>query len=168
MRKHIANIITSFRILCSILLLFFPPRSVMFSFLYLLCGLSDMIDGTVARKTNSASAFGSKFDTVADFIFMTISLLKLLPIIHIPFWLWVWITAITVMKIGNLIRGWIRRQTLISPHTVMNKISGLLLFLLPLTLHFMEPGYSCAVVCLAATIAAIQEGHYIGSGREIG
>ena len=58
MIKHIANIITSCRVLGSILLLFFPAFSVEFYMIYIICGLSDMIDGTVARKTNSARAFG--------------------------------------------------------------------------------------------------------------
>ena len=69
MGKHIANIITGFRILCSILLMFFPVFSAQFYITYLLCGVSDMVDGTVARKTNSISEFGARFDTVADFVF---------------------------------------------------------------------------------------------------
>ena len=43
-----------------------------------------MIDGSVARKTNSVSEFGARFDTVADFIFITVSLGKFLPLMHIP------------------------------------------------------------------------------------
>lgn len=50
MKKHIANIITSCRILCSIIMMFFPVFSIMFYIMYLLCGLTDMIDGTIARK----------------------------------------------------------------------------------------------------------------------
>ena len=70
MRKQIANIITSSRILCSIFMLFFPAFSVAFYILYLFCGITDMIDGTIARKTYSTSAFGAKLDTVADFVFV--------------------------------------------------------------------------------------------------
>ena len=55
MAKHIANILTGYRILGSILLLFFPAFSTEFYITYLLCGFSDMIDGTIARKTNTAS-----------------------------------------------------------------------------------------------------------------
>ena len=90
MAKHIANILTGCRILGSILLLFFQVFTLEFYITYLLCGFSDMIDGTIARKTNSISKFGDKFDTVADLVLVIISLIKLLPIIHIPFWLWIW------------------------------------------------------------------------------
>jgi len=56
--KHIANIITGSRIVFSIALLFFPPLSSAFYVLYAAAGLTDMIDGTVARKTNTVSDFG--------------------------------------------------------------------------------------------------------------
>jgi len=46
-----ANIITCFRILCSIMLVFFPISSVQFFITYMFCGLTDVMDGIVARKT---------------------------------------------------------------------------------------------------------------------
>ena len=56
---------------------------------------------------------------------------------------------------------------LISLHTVMNKITGLLLFLLPPALQFIEIKYSLIAVCIVATISAIQEGYYIRTGQEV-
>ena len=166
MIKNVANILTGFRILGSILLLFFPVFSVSFYSIYLLCGLSDMIDGTIAKKTNSASEFGAKLDTVADLLFVAVSLIKLLPIIHIPGWLWIWGSAIAIIKIGNIIWGYVSKKQFIFLHTIMNKVTGLLLFLLPLTLSFAELKYSSLVVCSIATFAAIQEGVYILIGCE--
>ena len=166
MIKNVANILTSFRILGSILLLFFPVFSEAFYSIYLLCGFSDMIDGTIARKTNSTSEFGAKMDTVADLVFLIVSLIKLLPIIHIPGWLWIWVSVIAIIKIWNIIWGYVSKKQFISPHTIMNKITGLLLFLLPLTLSFVELKYSSLVVCSIATFAAIQEGVYIVRGCE--
>ena len=168
MKKHIANAITGCRILCSILILIFPAFSVQFYILYLFCGLSDMVDGTIARKTNSISEFGGQFDTVADFIFVAVSLIKILPLIHISGWLWIWIVIIAITKISIIIWGFIHRKKLIALHTIMNKTTGLLLFLLPLTLHFVELKYSSVAVCSLATLSAIQEGYYIGTGRKIG
>ncbi len=164
MVKQIANIITGFRILCSILLLFFPVFGAEFYITYLLCGFSDMIDGTVARKTNSISEFGSKFDTIADLVFVAVSLIKLLPIIHIPKWLWIWIIAIAIIKISNIIWGYVCKKKFISLHTIMNKTTGLLLFLLPLTLSYMGLKYSSIALCSIATFSAVQEGLYIGTG----
>lgn len=155
--KHIANILTVFRILGSLLLLFFPVFSKAFYTIYLLCGFSDMIDGTIARKTNSASEFGAKMDTIADLAFVTVSIIKILPAIHIPGWLWIWGSAIAMIKIGNILWGYVSKKQFVSLHTRMNKITGLLLFLLPLTLSFVALKYSSVVVCSVATIAAIQE-----------
>ena len=159
--KHIANILTGYRILGSILLLFFPVFSLEFYIIYLLCGFSDMIDGTIARKTNSASEVGSKLDTAADFVFVAVSLIKLLPSIHIPQWLWIWGGVIAIIKIGNIIWGYVSKKQFISLHTIMNKVTGLLLFLLPLTMSFVELKYTAIVVCSIATFSAIQEGVYV-------
>ena len=161
MIKNVANILTGFRILGSILLFFFPVFSEAFYSIYLLCGFSDMTDGTIARKTNSASEFGAKMDTVADIVFVTVSLIKLLTTIHIPGWLWIWGSVIAIIKIGNIIWGYVSKKQFIALHTIMNKITGFLLFLLPLTLSLVELKFSSLVVCSIATFAAIQEGVYI-------
>ena len=166
MTKYIANILTGCRILGSLLLLSFPVFSVEFYILYILCGFSDMIDGTIARKTNSTIEFGDKIDTVADLVFVTVSLIKMLPIINIPQWLWIWTVIIAIIKIGNIIWGYVSKKQFISLHTIMNKVTGLLLFLLPLTLSFVELKYSSLVVCSIATFSAIQEGVYIVTGCE--
>ena len=161
MSKHIANILTGLRILGSILLLFFPVFSVAFYFIYSFCGLSDMIDGTIARKTNSTSKFGSQLDTLADLIFAAVSLFKLLPVIYIPGWLWIWGGVIAVIKIGNIIWGYVSKKQFISVHSIMNKVTGLLLFLWPLTISVAEFQYIAIAVCSVATVAAIQEGFYV-------
>ena len=167
MKKHIANIITGCRIFGSALLLFFPVFSVQFYILYLFCGFTDMVDGTIARKTNSTSNFGSRFDTVADFVFVAVSLIKILPAIQLPKFLWIWLSVIAIIKFSNIMMGIIYKKKLISLHTIMNKITGILLFLLPLTLHFIELKYSSVVVCSIATFSAIQEGYYFRTCREI-
>ncbi len=160
MKKHIANIITGSRIAFSLPLLFIPLSSAWFYVLYLFCGITDMIDGTIARKTEAVSNFGSKLDTAADFVFMAVCTVKLLPIMNIPLWLWIWIAVIAIIKVTNIVMGFVRRKKLVDYHTFLNKTTGLLLFLLPLTLQFIVPTYSFAVVCAIATIAAIQEGYY--------
>lgn len=166
MTKHIANIVTGCRILGSFLLLFFPAFSVEFYIVYILCGFSDMTDGTIARKTNSNSELGAKFDTAADLAFVAVSLIKILPQVNIPRWLWIWGFVIAIIKIGNIIWGYASKKQFMALHIIMNRLTGLLLFLLPLTLSFAELKYSSVAVCLVATISAIQEGYYIGTGRK--
>ena len=158
-KKQLANIITSSRIVCSLLLLLHPPFSIRFYTLYLLCGVSDMIDGAIARKMGSTSKFGARLDTVADLVFTVIAFIKFLPIIHIPVWLWIWVGGIAIIKIGNIIWGLIYKHALVALHTILNKITGVLLFILPLTLNFIELKYSAIAICTFATFATIQEIH---------
>ena len=89
MIKHLANAITTLRIIGSILMIFCPVFSLQFYITYLICGVSDMIDGAVARATNNDTKFGAQLDSIADIIFIAAASIKLLPTIHIPNWLWV-------------------------------------------------------------------------------
>lgn len=156
-----ANIITSIRILCSIAILFCPVFSAAFYSLYISAGVSDMIDGWVARKTNTASEFGAKLDTMADIVFVIVCLFKLLPVMDIPVWLYVWIGVIALIKVINIVSGYVVQKQFVAIHSLMNKVTGVLLFLLPLTFSFVELKYSAAVVCVFATFSAVQEGHFI-------
>ena len=165
MKKQIANIITSSRILSSIGLLYCPVFSDSFYVLYLFCGLTDMVDGTIARKMGAASTFGAKLDTVADFLFVIASFVKLVPVIRIPVWIWVWTAVIAVVKLVNLVWGFTQMKQMPSLHTIANKATGLCLFLLPLTMSIVDPRYTAPVVCVIATISAIQEGYYIATGH---
>ena len=159
-----ANLITCIRIVCGIVLLFFPAFSPPFYVLYIMAGISDMVDGAVARKTGTVSEFGAKLDSVADLIFVASCLIKLLPVIQAPLWLIVWILVIAVIRLDNLIFGYVTQKELIALHTAMNKVTGILLFLLPLTITFIDLAYSGAVVCVIATVASIQEVHRIRAG----
>ncbi len=160
-----ANIITGVRILCSIALLFSPVFSPSFYTLYIVAGLSDMIDGTVARKTGTVSEFGSKLDTAADFILTAVCLVKLVPVLDIPSWLLIWIAIVALIKMISIISGYVLYKEFAAVHTVMNKVAGILLFILPLTLTIIDLKYSGALVGAAATFAAIQEGHFIRAGK---
>ena len=126
-----------------------------------------MIDGTIARKTGAVSGVGAKLDTVSDFVFMFVCAVKILPILHIPVWLWVWIALIALIKILNIALVFIPKKKLISIHSVFNKITGFALFLLPLTLTFTPPTYSILTICVLATLAAVQEVYLVAKGQEV-
>jgi CDP-diacylglycerol--glycerol-3-phosphate 3-phosphatidyltransferase len=120
-----------------------------------------MIDGTVARKTKTESKFGSELDTVADIIFAVSALVKIIPALDIPAWLWIWMCIIAVFKIASMIYGYVRNKTLVSDHSVLNKVTGLLVFLLPLTFPFFDILYTSIVVCAVATAAAMTESYRV-------
>lgn len=152
-----ANIITGLRIVISAALLFCPAFSPVFYVLYLSAGFSDMIDGAVARRTNTAGEFGAKLDTAADFVFAAVCMLKLLPKMLMPLWLYIWIAGIAAIKAFNIAAGFIRQKHFPAVHSIMNKLTGGMLFVLPLTIKIIDLKYTAAIVCAAATFAAIQE-----------
>ena len=124
-----------------------------------------MIDGTIARKLGTDGEFGEKLDTMADIVFVAAAAYKILPVMEIPKDIWIWIGVISLIKIINIISGFVVAKQFVSVHSVANKITGLLMFILPLTMAVVELRYSALVVCMVATFAAIQEGHIIRIGK---
>ena len=165
MKKHIANMVTSIRILGSVCMLCASVFSPLFYITYLLCGFTDMIDGTIARKTNSVTAFGSHLDSIADLIFLSVASIKIFPAISIPGWLWFGISIVFILKIAAVIWSYILVRRLLLAHTLLNKLTGFLLFLLPLCLPFIEIKYSAGLVCTVAFLSAIQELKAVASNK---
>ncbi len=161
MKKHITNIITASRIVFSLPLLFIPLSSAWFYALYLLCGFTDMIDGTIARKTGAVSGFGERLDTVSDFVFWVVAFIRFAPYLNIPTWLWIWVGIIATIKFCGAVWGFIRTRKIAFPHTLLNKVTGFSLFLLPVTISFIELTYTLPFVCAVATVAAIHERYYM-------
>lgn len=165
-----ANIITGIRIVCALALILCPTFSKWFYILYIVGGISDVLDGMAARHLRKETKSGAQLDTIADIIFTGIVLIKLVRAVHIPVWLIIWTVCIAVIKCINIIRGFVICKRFVSEHTAMNKICGVLLFAVPLCIGKL-PWQPAAVLiiltCAAATFAAFQEGHYIRTGIEI-
>lgn len=156
-----ANAITGLRIICGTALLFCPALSPAFYALYLTAGVSDMIDGAVARRTNTVSEFGSRLDTAADIVLVAACLIKLLPALDIPAWAYVWTAVIALIKIVNIVSGYAARGKLAAVHSTANRAAGAVLFLLPVSLRWIDLRYGAALACSVATFAALREGHII-------
>ena len=166
----VANVITGIRIVCALGLIFCPTFSAWFYVLYIVGGISDVLDGIVARHLGKETKFGARLDMVADIIFTLTVLIKVVRTVFIPMWLIIWIFCIAVIKCINMISGFVMHKRLVSEHTIMNKICGVLLFAIPLCIgRFPRQPVAVLIVltCGVATFAAIQEGHYIRTGKEI-
>ena len=154
--KLIPNIITSIRFLGAVCLFFCNPAGAAFWVIYGLCGLSDIMDGYLARKLHAESKTGAVLDSVADICFIACCAIRLLPIIYIPSWLWIWAGVIVVIKLVNQVLALIVCNGFRFPHTTANKLTGLLLFLsVPTMFWSIVP---IAIVAGVATFAAIEEG----------
>ena len=121
----------------------------------------------MARRTDSASPLGARLDSIADLVFLAVCLIKLLPVLMLPVWLWVWVGLIALLRLINIVSGYVCRKKLVLLHTKANKLTGALLFLLPLSLNFIQISCTAAILCAMASFAAIQEGHFIRTGRDV-
>ena len=104
---------------------------------------------------------------MADLVFLTVCLVKLLPVLTLPVWLWGWVGLIALLRLVNILSGFVCRKKLVLLHTGANKLTGLLLFLFPLCLGILPVVCATVPLCALASFAAIQEGHFIRTGRDI-
>ena len=157
--KHIPNILSALRIIGALCLLLCNPASAAFWVVYGLCGISDMLDGFLARRLHAESKVGAVLDSVADICFVVCCAVKLIPVLHIPTWLWIWAGVIVLIKLVNQISALAVYKRVCFPHTLANKSTGLLLFIaVPMVSWSIVP---IAIVAGVATFAAVQEGHFI-------
>ena len=152
--------ITLSRIPMAVALPFVQYSPAVFWTLYLLCGLSDILDGAVARSTGTVSRLGERLDTIADIIFVAVWIVLFIPAMNVGRWLWIWTGVIALIKVVNVISGLAMKKGFVAKHTLANKATGILLFILPMVIlwEVIKVPY-IVLVCLLATFAALQEGH---------
>ena len=157
--KHLPNILSSLRIVGAIALLLSDVPSILFGVLYIVCGISDIAAGWLARKLKCVTRTGALLDSVADICFVACCAWKLLPILELPQWLWLWAGVIVAIKVVNQLSALVMYGRCCFPHTTANKVTGFLLFIaVPMTFVSVIP---IAIVAAVATFAAICEGHNI-------
>lgn len=159
-----ANALTICRIVLSMALLLPDALSPAFFVVYATAGLTDVLDGFVARRTGTESELGARLDSVADLALAIVCLAKVLPAVSVPLWLWVWIAAIAIVKAANVISGLLVARRLVMLHTAANKVAGLVTFLVPFAIPLLGVAAPAVPACVVATFAAVQEGHFVRTG----
>ena len=106
--KNIPNLITMTRILGTLALLILKPFSGQFLLIYFLCGISDVLDGMIARKMHIISQKGQILDSIADAFMVTVVLLLFFPGFKLPLWGVYWIVLIAAIRLASLGIGFIR------------------------------------------------------------
>lgn len=155
--KMIPNCLSILRILFSLVLILFKPLSAAFYIIYILCGISDMLDGFIARKTGTASSLGAKLDSLADLVMITVLLVLLYPVINPAPEILVWVLIIAVIRLISMGVAFKKYRTFASLHTYGNKITGLALFVFPILMSFFDSTALTYVLCALAGISAVEE-----------
>ena len=162
---HLPNSISVVRIAGSIGLLLCNVTSVAFWIIYALCGISDIADGWLARKMKCVTRTGALLDSLADICFVACCAWKLLPILELPQWLWLWAGVIAAIKVVNQLSALVMYGRCRFPHTTANKWAGFLLFIaVPMTAWSIVP---ISFVAIVATFAAIHEGCVLARAESI-
>ena len=159
--KRIPNFLSASRIALCLPLLLVDAMTLPFWVLYLIAGLTDILDGFLARRWGVESKFGARLDSLADFVFVLAAGYKLFPWLKLPATLWMMIGLIALVKIVNAISAYVVKHRIQFLHTKANKLTGLLLFIGMMTIgqsYFIPVAWGVACIAL---FAAIQEGHFI-------
>ncbi len=150
--KKLPNMISIARALLSIALIFPPMFSWGFYTIYIICGLSDLLDGVLARKLNCVSVKGAMIDSAADIIFFCVLVVRLVLALNYPLWVLISIAVIALIRTFTIIMGAIKFKKLTVLHTVLNKIAGSLVFLSPLLYLVAAKNIEVTAVILIAIV----------------
>lgn len=158
-KAKLPNIITSLRIAGTAGLLFTVPLTPLYFAIYTLCGLSDVLDGWLARHTGAASDFGARLDSIADLLFYTVMIIKLMPILWqlLPGAFWVLLGAVLLIRLSAYGVAARRYGRFAALHTYMNKLTGAVVFLLPYVLRLPFAPVWCCAVCGVSALASTEE-----------
>lgn len=155
--KTVPNLITSSRILCAGALFCVVPLSAAFWTLYALCGISDVLDGYVARRTGQTGSFGAKLDSAADFLFVCAVLGRLIPIFPWESRMLLWIGAIAIIRFATFAIGLAKYGAFAWLHTIANKAAGAAMFFAPAIWQIAGSGAAVLILCTIAGLSAIEE-----------
>ena len=157
--KYIPNLITCFRLVGSFAMLFTESFSKLFFVLYILCGVSDLLDGTIARMTNTTSELGNKLDSVADLLFYAVMALKTFPALwdYLPIGVWIIVICTVMIRLFCYSFVAISKKRFASLHTYLNKATGFMVFIIPFYIKTSYVALFSYTGCIVAAIATLEE-----------
>lgn len=156
---NVADTVTSMRMAASLFLIFLSLKSIWFLVIYTFAGLTDVLDGWLARKSGRASEFGARLDSIADLLFYSVMMIRLFPVLYqiLPGEIWYAVSGIVLVRLAAYATAAVKFHRFASLHTWLNKLTGVAVFLLPYV-FLVSPGvgYSWAI-CILAFAASSEE-----------
>lgn len=151
------NMLSFTRLILSFGFLMIRPFSINFYIIFMICVLTDILDGYIARKTNNMTTFGEKLDSLADFLLVIIFIYRIFPLIEVPYWLIFWISIIACIRIISMLVVYLKFKTFGMLHTYLNKFTGFLLLLGALLMPVIHINILGSILCTFGIISAIEE-----------
>ena len=155
--KNIPNILSICRIFLSFLLLLLKPLGIPFFIIYIICGISDFLDGFIARKYKVTTKLGARLDSIADFVMFMIIIIVIYPLITSSVIIKVSIFGIIIIRVIAATTAFIKYKSFAMIHTYGNKITGFLVLLIPVFLLLKVTDKIILFVCIIAILSAMEE-----------
>ena len=155
--KQLANCITFARFLFAVGMVLAAPFSVAFWICYLGGGVSDLLDGPVARYLHIQSDVGAKLDSAADLAFAAAIAVVAVRHIPLPRWLWACAGCIAAVRLAGYGIGFAKYRTFPALHTLANKATGALIFGFPLLYAILGMTAAGIILCAAALLSSVEE-----------
>ncbi|MBF2065681.1 MAG: CDP-diacylglycerol--glycerol-3-phosphate 3-phosphatidyltransferase [Calothrix sp. C42_A2020_038] len=121
--------------------------------IFLVCALTDWLDGYLARKLNQITDLGKFLDPLVDKLLVLAPLLSLIEIGQIPAW-----GVFVILGRELAIAGWRVNQSTISGANIWGKlktvsqITAISLLIAPLGESWINPALAAFWVCVALTV----------------
>lgn len=159
LRKNLANILTVLRIIGTGFLIFLTPPpgdATAFLIVHGACGVTDALDGIVARTLRIESRFGSRLDSASDLFFYIVMMVRILPrlveVLPEPFWYGV--ALVLVLRAIDYGYTAIRFRKFAAMHTILNKLTGFLIFCVPFVMELGQAFTIYSYTTLAVSYVA--------------
>ena len=155
----IPNLLSATRLAGAVCLIFLTPLSPAFYTIYTVCGVTDALDGFIARATNSVTSFGSRLDSVADLSFYTVMMIRMLPEMWrvLPRKIWFVVGLILLLRVTGYVVEAVRFRRFASPHTILNKITGAMMFGIPYLIRTKVFVWYAFAICAVGLVSAVSE-----------
>ena len=125
--------------------------------LYITAILTDVIDGPIARYTNSVSKFGSSLDGTADLIFAAVAIFIFVPYLDWHPILVVWIPILLGMRLSAVAILAIRLREYYTSHLITGRLTALSAALVPVIYFFVRDTTFVFGIAVFATFAFIED-----------
>ena len=157
--KNLPNILSYARIAGTIWLILMKPLTPLFLTIYTITGMTDVLDGAIARKYGTTSEKGAKLDSIADLLFYTLILIRIFPVmwVTLPKKIWIMVGAILLVRFVSYGTAAKKYHRFASLHTYLNKVTSLMVFLVPYAIISPAAIPYCWSVCVVAMIGSIEE-----------
>ena len=138
-RAWIPNLLTLIRFLGGIVLIFLPIPGKAFYTVYILCGLTDALDGFLARRLRTAS--------------------PMMPILRrrLPGWIWYIVAFVLALRLTSYLVAAFKLHKFAAVHTIANKATGAMVFGVGLVLNLSILTLYCLALAAVATWSSTEE-----------